>query len=477
MKPKEYLRPVVGVTPQLADQVRKRRKRMAGMATQQEHFAPPRNDLTPKLALEIRTITSLRPAPRRVRKSEPVQIARIKSSIETYGCLPILVTRAGEIIQGHLVVEAAKLLGIKEIDCLIVDHLSPVDVRRLRISLNRLAETGTWDFPALKDDVRALAREFEGPISIVGIDPDEMDLLFQDDDLEAAQMAADDMVPAITQEPVSQRGDIWRLDTHLVGCGDAKDPEFVLQLTSPASVRLCLSDPPYGVAIVGHVTSGSHRDFVEGGAGTTKAELRALFDASFKIIHDLLVDGGIFMSFIDWRSVESMLAAGREGGFNLLNLVVWAKTNAGMGSLYRSHHELCPVFKKGKASHVNNISLGRKGRYRTNLWTYPGASSFGSDAREGLEVHPTVKGVAMLEDAILDVTAHGDTVFDPFAGSGSTLIAAQRTGRVFRGCDLDPLYVDVILRRWLERTGIMPTLLETGESFDAVVARQHEARP
>ncbi len=475
MKPKDGLTPAVGITPALAEEFRKRRRLMAGLAKQEGRLGPPRNDLTPKFALETRTIDSLRPAPRRVRKNDPVQVARIIASIELYGCLPILITADGVIIQGHLAYEAAKLIGLKHISCIVVDHLSPTDVRRLRITLNRLGETGDWDFLALKQEVRELALEFEEPFEISGLDPEEMDLLFQDEIVDPAKLVSGEAIPTVMEKPISKRGDIWCLGPHRVGCGDAKDMAFILQLVSAGAIRLCLTDVPYGVAIVGHVTSGSHRDFVEGGAGTTKAELRALFDASFRIIYELLVEGGIFMSFIDWRSVESMLAAGRESGFDLLNLVVWAKTNAGMGSLYRSHHELCPVFKKGRASHVNNISLGRKGRYRTNLWTYPGASSFGSDSREGLEVHPTVKGVAMLEDAILDVTERGDIVFDPFSGSGSTLIAAHQCGRVFRGSDLDPLYVDVILRRWLARTDIMPTLLETGKTFTEVASQREDA--
>lgn len=476
METKAGLTSAKGITPELADKFRNRRRLMKGLAKHEERIGPPRNDLAPKYALETRALDSLKPASKRVRRSDPVQIARIVESIKMYGCLPILITADGTLIQGHLAYEAAKLVGLKSISCIVVDHLTSEDVRRLRITLNRLGETGDWDFLALKQEVRELALEFEGPFEIPGLDSEEMDLLFQDDIIDAMQMASSEAIPTVMEKSISKRGDIWCLGPHRVGCGDAKDMAFILQLVSAGEIRLCLTDVPYGVAIVGHVTSGSHRDFVEGGAGTSKAELRALFDASFKIIYELLIEGGIFMSFIDWRSVESMLAAGREGGFDLLNLVVWAKTNAGMGSLYRSHHELCPVFKKGKASHVNNISLGRKGRYRTNLWTYPGASSFGSDAREGLEVHPTVKGVAMLEDAILDVTERGDIVFDPFAGSGSTLIAAHQCGRVFRGCDLDELYVDVILRRWLARTDIMPTLLETGETFEAVVARR-EARP
>ena len=165
-------------------------------------------------------------------------------------------------------------------------------------------------------------------------------------------------------------------------------------------------------------------------------------------------------------------------GLAPLNLIVWAKTNGGMGSLYRSQHELLPLFKKGSAPHINNVELGRRGRWRSNVWTYPGASSLGSDARRGLKDHPTVKPTAMLEDALLDLTHRGDIVIDPFLGSGSTLVAADKAGRVCRGVELDPLYVDVIVRRYEAASGEPAVLIETGESFDVLAARRlREAAP
>jgi DNA modification methylase len=187
-----------------------------------------------------------------------------------------------------------------------------------------------------------------------------------------------------------------------------------------------------------------------------------------------LVDGGLLATFIDWRSVEIVLACGRELDLALLNVIVWAKSNGGQGSLWRSQHELLPFFKKGSAPHVNNIELGRHGRWRSNVWTYPGASSLGSDARRSLQDHPTV----MIEDAILDLSNRGDIVLDPFLGSGSTLIAADKAGRVCRGVEFDPLYVDVIIRRYEAATGEAAVLAETGEPFADVAARRAaEAMP
>jgi DNA modification methylase len=185
-----------------------------------------------------------------------------------------------------------------------------------------------------------------------------------------------------------------------------------------------------------------------------------------------LCDGGIFGTFIDWRGLPTVHLAAVKVGLVPSNLIVWAKANAGMGSLYRSQHELLPLFKNGSTPHVNNVEPGKRGRWRSNVWTYPGASSLGSDARRGLQDHPTVKPTAMLQDALLDLTNRGDIVMDPFLGSGSTLIAADKTGRVCRGVELDPLYLDVIVRRYEAATGAPAVLVETGETFEALAVRR-----
>ena len=188
-----------------------------------------------------------------------------------------------------------------------------------------------------------------------------------------------------------------------------------------------------------------------------------------------LIDGGLLATFIDWRSVDLVIEQARKLGLELLNIIVWAKSNAGQGSLWRSQHELLPVFKKGKASHVNNIQMGKAGRWRSNVWTYPGASSVGSDARAHLGDHPTVKPCRMLEDALLDVTNRGEVVIDPFCGSGSTLIAAENTGRICRAVEIDGLYCDLIIRRWQAVTGGRAVLDETGEAFFEIEARRDAA--
>jgi DNA modification methylase len=234
--------------------------------------------------------------------------------------------------------------------------------------------------------------------------------------------------------------------------------------------RLVLTDEPYNVPIAGHVTGGHHREFAMASGEMTDAEFLTFNEAWMAAVLPCLCDGSIFGTFIDWRGYPTVHSAAVKLGLKPINLVVWTKTNAGMGSLYRSQHELLPLFKNGSAPHVNNIELGKRGRWRSNVWTYPGASSLGSDARRGLQDHPTVKPTAMLEDALLDLSDRGDIVIDPFLGSGSTLMATHKTDRLCRGVELDPLYVDVIVRRFEAATGIAATLVETGETFEALAA-------
>ena len=271
---------------------------------------------------------------------------------------------------------------------------------------------------------------------------------------------------------MARLGDVFRLGVHRVGCGDARDPAVLRLLMARDVARIVLTDEPFNVAVVGHITKGAHREFAMASGEMSDAEF-SRFNADWigaALPH--LVEGGVLATFIDWRGLGSVTAAALEHGLSQLNLVVWGKTNAGMGSLYRSQHELLPVFKKGEAAHVNNVDLGRKGRHRTNLWSYPGASSMGSDARQGLQHHPTVKPTAMLVGALHDLTKRGEIVLDPFLGSGSTLIAAEKAGRVCRGIELDPLYVDVIARRYEKITGTQAVLEETGETLAALERRR-----
>ena len=310
----------------------------------------------------------------------------------------------------------------------------------------------------------------DAPIEISGFGSDEIDQLVIGTNEDGCEVG--DLAPLPGAAAIARVGDLFLLGSHRLICGDATDPAVIRRLMHTDIARIVLTDEPFNVAIGGHVTGGEHREFVMASGEMTDAQFLDFNQKWMDAVLPYLVEGGIVGTFIDWRGLPIAHAAATALGLTSLNLVVWAKTNAGMGSLYRSQHELLPLFKKGTASHVNNISLGKRGRHRTNLWIYPGASSLGSDARKGLQDHPTVKPTAMLQDALIDLTNRGEIVLDPFLGSGSTLVAAENTGRACRGVELDPLYVDVIIRRYETATGNPVTLADTDEPFEEVASRR-----
>jgi DNA modification methylase len=316
----------------------------------------------------------------------------------------------------------------------------------------------------------------EAPIEVAGFTLDEIDQVVLDGEPTAVE--AGPLAPSAGATAVARLGDLYLLGRHKLMCGDATDPQVWRRLMQDAQpAQLVFSDEPYNVKIKGHVSGSGHREFAMASGEMSDDEFARFNEKWIGCALPWLGDGGVLGTFIDWRGYPTVHAAAVKAALVPLNLIVWGKTNAGMGSLYRSQHELLPLFKKGSASHVNNVDLGKRGRWRSNLWTYPGASSLGSDARRGLQDHPTVKPVDMLVDALLDLTNRDDFVLDPFLGSGSTLMACEKTGRVCRGLELDPLYVDVIIRRFGAATGIAALLEETGERFVDLAARRAQQQP
>ncbi|THD82085.1 MAG: DNA methylase [Phenylobacterium sp.] len=454
---------------------RSRRRREGLRDTQAAEMSrPPRNDIRPKLDLVERPIDALRPPPQAVRKGLPAQVERIKRSYGAFGFVePLLIRGDGEIIAGVNRLEAARQLGLGALPCIVVDHLSEKEIRSLRISLNRLGETGTWDFEALRIELDELI-VLDAPLEATGFTLPEIDALLIDD-APAADQGESALEPDVAAPPVSRVGDVWRLGKHVIACGDAREPALYKELMKSEAARLVLTDEPFNVHIGGHVTSGDHAEFAMASGEMSRDEFEAFNGDWMKACLAHLTPGGLLATFIDWRSIELVLGVGRGLGLDLLNLIVWTKTNGGMGALWRSQHELLPVFKKPGAPHLNNVELGKHGRWRSNVWQYPGASSLGSDARNGLAGHPTVKPVALLEDALLDVTHPGDVVLEPFAGSGSTLIACETTGRRCRAIELDPRYVDLVVRRWEALTGHIAMHVETGAGFEEMAATRQKA--
>lgn len=442
--------------------------------------APPQS-LPEKTRLKIvyRKTDDLVPYAGNARIHSENQIAQIAASIRQFDFAnPVLVDGNGGIVAGHGRVAAAKQLGIAEVPTIELAHLSAAERRAYVIADNRLAELAGWDRDILKIEFQALAElDLDFELEITGFETAELDFLL-DDDIEAADDPADETPAPEAGPAVTRAGDVWLCGPHRLICGDARDPATYRALMGGDRASAVFTDPPYKVKIDGHVCgSGAvkYREFAmaagEMDAGTFTAFLADALGAMAGVSRD----GAIHFVCMDWRHMPELQAAGTKVYTELKNLIVWAKTNGGMGTFYRSRHELIYAWKVGTAPHINTFGLGEKGRYRTNVWEYPGVNSFGGNQKD-LELHPTVKPVALVADALKDVTRRGDIVLDGFGGSGTTLIAAERCGRKARLVELDPIYCDVICRRYAALTGDEPVLETTGESFaDATMRRGNEA--
>jgi hypothetical protein len=371
-------------------------------------------------------------------------------------------------------------LGITEVPTLCLDHLTPAQARAFMIADNRLTEIATWDDRLLAQqlkDLSLLGLDFS--LELTGFEMGEIDLRIAslEDEPDPADDPADAVPELPARPPLSKIGDLWLLDAHRVLCGNALDPADFVTLMGAERAAMVFSGPPFNVPIEGHVSGlGAihHRPFPMASCEMDKATFTAFLSRATQNLAAFSADGSIHFICMDWRHLDELLAAGRDAYGELRNLCIWVKDNGGMGSLYRSQHELVLVFKHGRNGHRNNVQLGQFGRNRSNVWHYPGANSFARCGEEGnlLVLHPTVKPVAMVADAILDCSARGDIVLDGFLGSGTTVIAAERTGRRCYALELDPGHVDTAVRRWQVLTGGSARHAANGRNFDDLA---HEA--
>lgn len=429
-----------------------------------------------KLEIIYRVIGDLRPRATNPRTHTKKQLDQIAASIRRFGFTnPVLVDEDDGIIAGHGRVEAAKLIGMTEVPTLRLADMSEADIRAYVIADNRLAENAGWDRELLGLELKYLSElDIDFDATITGFDAPEIDVLIGELVFDGDGEDPVDNVPEPSAGPtVTCPGDIWCIGPHRLICGDATCGETYAALLGTEKAGMVFTDPPYNVPISGHVTGRGrvqHREFTMASGEMTSAEFAGFLTTVFSHLADYSVNGAIHFQCMDWRHIGEALAAGSAAYTELKNLCVWAKTNGGMGALYRSAHELVFVFKSGTAAHVNNVELGKHGRFRTNVWTYAGASSFGANRDQELAMHPTVKPAAMVADAILDCSRRKDIVLDAFAGSGTTLVAAHRTGRRGYGIEIDPSYCDVIIRRMRATCGLDAVLHADGRSFDQVAA-------
>lgn len=417
-------------------------------------------------------VSALRPYARNARTHSRRQIKKIAASIERFGFVnPVLIDENNQIIAGHGRVAAAKLLGWPEVPTLRIEHLDAAEKRAYILADNRLAEDAGWDQEMLAIELQGLI-ELDFSIELTGFDIAEVDhILDAEAEAQAPDRNIDDDVPPgpASGAAITRPGDLWQLGQHRLLCGDATAASSYTRLLGGAKAALIFTDPPYNVPIGGHVSGlgkARHREFAMASGEMTPDEFRRFLESVFRHMAAHSADGSIHFICMDWRHMAETLAAGESVYTELKNLCVWVKSNGGMGTFYRSRHELVLAFKNGTAVHINNFELGQTGRYRTNVWEYAGVNSFGQDRNLALAMHPTVKPVALVADALKDCSKRRQIVLDPFAGSGTTVIAAEKTGRRAYVLELDPLYCDTIIRRWQAFTGKPALHADTGRCFE-----------
>jgi DNA modification methylase len=420
-----------------------------------------------------RPVDELKPNPKNARTHSKHQIRQIAASIKEFGFTnPILIDKGGSVIAGHGRLEAAKGLHVESVPTVILENLSADQVRAYMIADNRLAEKAGWDPEILSIELQHLVSiETDFDVTVTGFAAAEIDLILS---TSTGKPDPDDSFEIATAtEATSKPGSLWQLGNHRILCGSAIEQDSFTKLLGTKRAGVVFVDPPYNVRIAGHASgNGSvrHREFQMASGEMSESEFTAFLTSSMKLLVQHSVSGSVHFVAMDWRHINELTAAGEEVYESLLNVCVWAKNTGGMGSFYRSRHELIFVFKNGKGKHRNNIQLGRHGRNRTNVWEYAAINTLSKTSDEGnlLALHPTVKPVALVADALLDCSARGDSVLDSFLGSGSTLMAAERTGRRCFGIELDPIYVDTAIKRWQRYTGDHAMDVASGKPFDDI---------
>lgn len=437
-------------------------------------LADGRND---PMTIDWRRTSRLKQADDDPRRYSARDIKKAVNIMRRYGVrVPLVVARDGTVLAGFIAVLAARELGLDQLPVLMTDDLPAEQLKILSLALNRFCELGEFDSEALG----ALIVDLE--LSVPDLDPESFGFEIAEIDLAVdAASAAKPKKPEVALPdgpPVAKLGDIWLLGEHRIGCGDATTPEFYAELMAGHKADMVFTDPPYGCAVKGFVSTRGHREFVQASGEMGREELTAFFRRWCQCIAERVEPGALIELCIDWRSLPLLMAAASETFGELVNLAVWVKDRAGMGSFLRSQHELVLIYRAPGAQHRNNVELGRHGRSRSNVWNYPSAMTFSRNGEEGdlLALHPTPKPPELVADAILDCTRRGGIVLDPFLGSGTTLIAAQQTGRRCFGFDLDPLYVDLAIRRWQRLCGKTAVHEATGIEFDAATRSNPDNR-
>ena len=424
--------------------------------------------------IELMPLDRLMPYRGNARTHTKKQIRQIAASIRHFGFInPVLIDDGDAIIAGHGRVAAAKLLGLAAVPTVRLSHLSDAEKRAYILADNKLAEKAGWDRELLAIELQGLI-DLDFEVDLTGFEVPEIDFILEDADTAKTEASGpEDRIPDPVPDTsvTTQSGDMWVLCKHRILCGNALDGMDYERLLDGEKAEFVFTDPPYNVRIDGNVCGKGaihHREFAMGSGEMSKDAFTDFLAMAFQQLATHSTDGSIHDICMDWRHIAEMTAAGNAVYSELKNVCVWAKSNAGMGAFYRSRHELVFIWKSGTAPHINNFELGQHGRHRTNVWEYPGISTMRAGRLQELAMHPTVKPTALVADAIKDCSKRNSIILDPFLGSGTTVIAAERTGRRARGIELDPIYVDVAVKRWQDYTGKTAILVSTGQTFEEV---------
>lgn len=415
------------------------------------------------LRIENRNIDDLVPYERNSKIHDKKQVKQIAASIQEFGFnVPVLIDEQNRIIAGHGRVLAAKQLGMAEVPTIAIDHLTDAQRRAFIIADNKLTENSSWNNEMLALEFKELgALDLSFALEITGFDASEMDLILLGDGETSAELDA--ISDADLEMPaVCKPGDIWQLGDHRLICGDSIKSETYERLLGDRRADLVNVDPPYNVPVDGYISGWGkqkHSEFPMATGEMSAEEFLAFLSDTFKNLTTYSRDGSIHYIFIDWKHVYDVITAGKQHYTEFKNLCVWNKDNAGMGAFYRNKHEIVCIFKNGSAPHINNFELGQHGRARSNVWDYPAVRTFFKDSETGerrdglMRLHPTPRPVAMLMDIFLDCSKRGNIVMEPFIGSGTAVLAAEKTGRRCYGIDMEPRYIDLAIRRWENLTG------------------------
>lgn len=428
-----------------------------------------------EIQIEYRSVADLVLDSRNPRQHSQRQINQIADSIREFGFIaPVVVDHMGQVVIGHARVLAAKKLDMPQIPVVEIRHLSKAQLKALRIADNKLGQNAHWDERLLAESFLELKElDIELDLSITGFSLPEIDLTLQALVEDKTGLSDDGEVDATTGVPVCGEGDVWQLGDHRLLCGDATSEATFDMLMREEVADVVFVDPPYNVKVDGHVSGKGkvrHREFAQGIGEFNRDEFIGFLATTCGLLAKHSKDGAIHFVCMDWRHADELIAAGRDVYTELKNIAVWVKSNAGMGSLYRSQHELVFVYKSGTGRHTNNIELGKNGRHRSNVWSYDSAAVQARKGNNLLALHPTAKPIDLVMDALLDCSSRGKIVLDCFLGSGTTLLAAERTGRICRGIELDPLYADTAVRRWQNLTGRDAVRLADGKLFREIEA-------